>query len=659
MAELPGDVAGLAALHTRTTGDPRIVVAVIDGPVDVAHATLAGAAMRSVEPDGFATAASDDPTARHGTHVASILFGQHGTGVVGIAPLCTALLVPVFGPQRRTVPQIELARAIERAIDGGAHVINLSGGQYVDSGESDDFLAHAVEKCRINNVLLVAAAGNDGCDCLHVPAAHEAALAVGALGDDGQPHRSSNWGPAYATNGLLAPGENVLGACAGGGTIRLTGTSASAPIIAGVAALLLSYQLDDGRRPDPLVVRNALLRGAQPCPYPDPESCRRLLGGVVDIEGALSHMATDSEPISLSNDSPAPSCGCKADVPPQPAATQPSMPPQLAALMPDLGSQRVDPPPSSQSSSPEPTPTPTPSVAGDRTPTGGVSQSAGVEGSLIYALGTIGYDFGTEARRDSFKQLMPPVVVDDNAVPANPHDTRQMVAHLEQFPSEAQSLIWTINLELTPLYALEATGPFATDVYATLLELLNGEIQQPSSDEFVERASIPGRLSGRSVRLFSGQVVPVLELDVTRGMYGWRSRWLVDTAIQQVKDATGADVDEDVVAASLDGFLNRVYYDMRNLGVLSSDRALNFAATNAFQAASAFAGALTVGMQLDTIDVEPSPYARTDADAWDVKLKFFDPENLRRARRVYRFTVDVSEIMPVTLGEVRAWSTSS
>jgi hypothetical protein len=37
-------------------------------------------------------------------------------------------------------------------------------------------------------------------------------------------------------------------------------------------------------------------------------------------------------------------------------------------------------------------------------------------------------------------------------------------------------------------------------------------------------------------------------------------------------------------------------------------------------------------------------------------LRFFDPENDRRARRVFRFTIDVSDIMPVTLGDVRSWT---
>jgi hypothetical protein len=78
-------------------------------------------------------------------------------------------------------------------------------------------------------------------------------------------------------------------------------------------------------------------------------------------------------------------------------------------------------------------------------------------------------------------------------------------------------------------------------------------------------------------------------------------------------------------------FLNRIYYDLRNLGTTSQDRALNFAATNAFQAASTFAEAVATEMELDSITVEKSPFCRLDSDCWDVKLKFFDPENSRRA----------------------------
>jgi len=67
---------------------------------------------------------------------------------------------------------------------------------------------------------------------------------------------------------------------------------------------------------------------------------------------------------------------------------------------------------------------------------------------------------------------------------------------------------------------------------------------------------------------------------------------------------------------------------------------------------------VAAGMELDSINVQRSPFCRMDSDCWDVQLKFFDPENSRRARKVFRFTIDVSDFVPVTLGEVRTWSQS-
>ena len=69
-----------------------------------------------------------------------------------------------------------------------------------------------------------------------------------------------------------------------------------------------------------------------------------------------------------------------------------------------------------------------------------------------------------------------------------------------------------------------------------------------------------------------------------------------------------------------------------------------------------FSAALKDGLALDTIAVEKSPFCRLDSDCWDVRLRFFDPDNDRRARRVFRFTLDVSDLMPVTLGDVRTWT---
>ncbi len=114
---------------------------------------------------------------------------------------------------------------------------------------------------------------------------------------------------------------------------------------------------------------------------------------------------------------------------------------------------------------------------------------------------------------------MPAYEIDNTAVPANPYDARQMADYLEQNPSEAKSLIWTLNLELTPIYAIEPVGAFGRDVYGLLQEFLAGQVEAEDSEDYVERVSIPGVLSGKTVKLFSGQVVPVIEPHNTRGIY--------------------------------------------------------------------------------------------------------------------------------------------
>lgn len=63
-------------------------------------------------------------------------------------------------------------------------------------------------------------------------------------------------------------------------------------------------------------------------------------------------------------------------------------------------------------------------------------------------------------------------------------------------------------------------------------------------------------------------------------------------------------------------------------------------------------------MQLDTLEVERSPIGRPDSDCWDVKLTTLNPSKVfEQARNVYRYTIDVSDLVPVTAGLVRATGT--
>jgi len=588
---------GVRKLSDLANGGAGITIAVIDGPVDLEHAVFVGADISIASGATRWPARIGNRMAEHGTMVASILFGQPGSAVEGIAPNARGLVVPVYDIDSGKAPQLEIARAIQIAINEGADIINFSGGQYSDTGVADQWLDDAVQRCAQAGVLLVAAAGNDGCECLHVPAAASTALAVGAVDANGDPMDFSNYGGGYACNGITAPGENIIGAVPGGGVAQMSGTSFATPLVSGVVSLIQVAKPElTGAQ-----IREFLLQTASPCGINTPEVCQKLLVGRINVEGALAAMTEHTAATDFTAES---------------TATEPA--------------------------------TVGPSAA---------ESSTG--GGLVYALGNISYDFGTEARRDSFKQLMPPVEVDGNVVPPNPYDARQLVAYIGANAYEAREVIWTLNIELTPIYALEPSGAFGASIYELLNEMLAGEVLAEQDPDHIQRVSIPGRLTGRTVRLFSGQQVPVIQLDNPRGSYGWKTNALVEQASKAVSAKSGVAVDTATIAANLLSFLDRVYYDLRNLGVLSSDRALNFAATNAFQAATVFSEALGLGMQLENIETEPSPFARIDADAWDVKLKFFDPENTRRARKVYRFTVDVSEMMPVTLGEVRSWNAAS
>lgn len=658
-------------------GSPDICIAILDGIVDTTHPCFEKANLTRLETLVQGKSSVTGSMSAHGTHVASIIFGQPGSYVEGIAPQCKGLIVPVFADNRLKASQLDLARGIEQAVQAGANIINISGGQLTDFGEAEGWLENAVNLCKDNNVLIVSAAGNDGCECLHVPAALPTVLAVGAMDVRGKPLDFSNWGQAYQTQGLLASGENILGAKPGGGTQHLSGTSFATPIVSGVAALLLSLQIQQGETPDPQKIRKILLQSALPCNDDVPEIARRCLAGKLNISGALTlltggNMAEDLT--SVVDGVEAAECGCGGALVESTEVETPER--QQPAMQVSVTTDSVETMAGSDSGAAQAQNSTV--VASDNSHQGQnvvqLSQTSAMPNQtsnfvtasqahselatekLAYALGTLGYDFGSEARRDSFKQLMPAVdLAAGTMVPANPYDARQMVDYLESNLSEARSLIWTLNIELTPVYAIEPKGPFAREVYEILQQLLSGQIQPEDTDDYVERVSIPGLLTGRTVKLFSGQVVPVIEPQSTRGMYGWKVNTLVSAALQTVQAQTEA-ANEDTMRRTLGSFLNRVYYDLRNLGTTSQDRALNFAVTNAFQAASTFGQAVLHGMELDSITVEKSPFCRLDSDCWDVKLKFFDPENSRRAKKIYRFTIDVSDIIPVTLGEVRSWS---
>jgi cyanobactin maturation PatA/PatG family protease len=274
-------------------------------------------------------------------------------------------------------------------------------------------------------------------------------------------------------------------------------------------------------------------------------------------------------------------------------------------------------------------------------------------GGLVYALGEMGYDFGTQARFDAIDGEL-----DEGKFAGNPRDLLEFLTAEKGVNLHfAAAILWTLNHDTTPFYVIRPEGPFARETYLRLLEFYQEQI-----DSEAERVSIPGTIDG-NVTLLSGQVVPVLIPDL-RAMYNWRTAALVANVVGPApKSATKADEDSDErrqyesKMEGMRGFLERIYFELRNTGQTPQERALNFAATNAFNVERVFESASRRELQLDEIGVEPSPICRMDSDCWDVRLVFFDPQDaLGHARSAYRFTVDVSDVVPVLVGPVRAWA---
>jgi cyanobactin maturation PatA/PatG family protease len=672
-------IEDLEELWKKTKGDRRVRIAVLDGPVDVAHPSLVHARLEVVQ-----SLIPNLPTlgvaSRHGTHVASVILGQHDGPVRGIAPECSGLIIPIYTDSSlnttRPCSQIDLARAINLAIQSGATIINVSGGQFMPSGEAYPLLADVVRSCVREGILIVAAVGNDGCDCLHIPGALPSVLAVGASDLNGIPLSFSNWGNKYRYQGLIAPGEQILGALPGGGTATYNGTSFATAIVSGVVALLVSLQLKQGRKADPLAIRDILLETALGCDAgEEEESCHRLLRGQLNVRDAakyiiqgVSPMADNIHPQSgpeaiVDGEATIPDSFVReesygdADSASLAAAIQPASFGSGSPSDADLRKQAerepivglAEAPTIAQSDFQAPTPQEriTPLSVDAVAPSGscschGSGGSAAIQ--LVYALGKIAYDFGSDARRDSIAVSMS----------GNPSNPEALLDYLDKNPWDSASINWTLAVKSVPIYAIKPNGPFASEIYSRIRRFIREQIS-----EGVEFVSIPAYGTGQTLTLSSGQPVPVIQPEL-RGMASWTTKALVDSVVGP-KPADSAPEKEqsahDTKIEGLTNFLSRVYFELENLGMTSQERALNYAATNAFLVARAFELAIKDTMELDTIEVERSSICRPDSDCWDVKLFFFFPlKEVQVVRRVYRFTVDVSDVVPVLIGDMKVWS---
>lgn len=250
---------------TRGRADVRI--AIVDTGADLGHPELRGQIADSWRANGWLgrlglAGAKDD--SGHGTHCAGVAAAAGLQGISGMAPGCKLLIVKALDKDGAGASS-DVVRGIRWAVSRGARVISLSMG-----GEEDPrALREAVADALAAGVVVVAAMGNEGKQLKNYPAAYPGVIAVAATNRSDKVAGFSTRGPWVS---VAAPGASILSttptyavamnqgdqAELGVGSGTLSGTSMATPLVAGLAALLLSQQPSL----KPAQVKAAIERGA-------------------------------------------------------------------------------------------------------------------------------------------------------------------------------------------------------------------------------------------------------------------------------------------------------------------------------------------------------------------------------------------------------------
>ncbi|MCX7929759.1 MAG: S8 family serine peptidase [Chlorobi bacterium] len=194
----------------------------------------------------------------HGTAVSGVIAARPSQNMQlrGLAPGSHIMTLAAFDALGWG-EEDNIATAIVYAVLNGARVVNCSFGDIVRS----TLIAAALSFARAAGVAIVASAGNSGTDLPHYPSDEHGVFSVGASTETNVPAAFSSYGPRLL---LLAPGENIATTASGGGIVRVSGTSFSAPLVSATVALLRS--LDRNLTVDE--IRTILAQSALPSTAP-------------------------------------------------------------------------------------------------------------------------------------------------------------------------------------------------------------------------------------------------------------------------------------------------------------------------------------------------------------------------------------------------------
>jgi hypothetical protein len=205
-----------------------VKVAVLDTGI-VSHTDLVVAGGWNVVDDDSDYSDSDG----HGTVVSGVIGSLlNDEGLVGVSPDVSLYSVKVMDGSTGSLS--DAVAGVEWAMDNGMDIVSMSFGFDSYSEIFKDALNDAYD----SGILLVGASGNDGAGNVLYPAAYSSVVAVGAVDEDNIRAGFSNYGFELE---LVAPGVDINSTSLGNGYFVASGTSLAVPHVAGVAALIWSY----------------------------------------------------------------------------------------------------------------------------------------------------------------------------------------------------------------------------------------------------------------------------------------------------------------------------------------------------------------------------------------------------------------------------------
>jgi hypothetical protein len=245
------DWLGVERAWLRTRGSPDVLIAIVDEGVQVDHPLLGP----NIRRDLARHSGSADSYEIPGTHAAGVAAGRHSDveSFSGVAP--GSRLLPVRFSTRPGSQALDLAQAIEYAVEHDACIVNLSHAADLD----DAGVRRAIQYAATRNALVVASSAEAPASAASADGDTPNLIRVLPVDEDLQPLTRASAAGAH----LAAPGFARVPHWRGNGHSLLKGPTIAAPYVSGCAALVKAMNPGWGY----LEIKEHLLASGTPQPH--------------------------------------------------------------------------------------------------------------------------------------------------------------------------------------------------------------------------------------------------------------------------------------------------------------------------------------------------------------------------------------------------------